>query len=115
VVDGGVSNGDNLYVTGTIFGSVGYKVETISSPVILSDQDIVIVDSVTDITLTLPSVSAYTGRSYIIIKESAVIVTLDTLVLDKIFNGSEVDSFVMSGSIGQRTILTSNGIRWYIM
>ena len=115
VVEGGVSVGNNLYVSGTIFGSIGLKVETISSSVTLSDQNIVNVDSGTDVTLTLPSVSVFTGRTYTIIKESPVLVTIDTLPLEKIFDGTETDTYVLSGIIGQRIILTSNGVRWYIM
>lgn len=115
VVDGGVSIGNNLYVSGTIFGSVGSKVETITVSTVLSDQDIVNVVSVSDITVTLPSVSTFIGRSYTIIKESSVLVTITTLPLEKIFDGVETDTYVMSGIIGQRIILTSNGVRWYIM
>ena len=115
VVEGGVSVGNNLYVSGTIFGSVGYKVENISAPTTLSDQDIVNVTSLTDTTITLPSVSTFIGRTFTIIKESAVLITLDTQPLDKIFDGTENDTYLMGGIIGQRIILTSNGVRWYVM
>jgi hypothetical protein len=58
---GGSSGSSNLNITGTL----GYSVQTVSSNTTLAEYSIVLVDtSSSNITLTLPSASSTTGRTY---------------------------------------------------
>ena len=115
VVRGGVGISGDLNVAGSINANFTHSVSNISSNTTLSSEYIINVVSTFDITLDLPPVSSNSGKTYIIIKETSNNIMINAAGSDNIFNGIDNNAINMTGIIGERVMLLSNGLKWYIM
>jgi hypothetical protein len=119
IVSGGLGLAGNLNVGENVSfdGRVKKKVRTSMVNTFLDDDYILNTNAA--ITVTLPNLtnSIYDGVTYIIIKLSTDSVILDTATVpDKIlFGGLEVNFITMSGVIGERITITSNGDKWHLI
>ena len=127
IVKGGLSTGP-LTTTGditcntlnfnnmTINGKVKKKIRSTAGNTDLGNDYILNVTALATVTLPDITDTAYDGVSYLIIKQTSSDVTVTTQTADKInSNGTEVDSVVLDGSIGEQLNLTSNGGVWHTL
>jgi hypothetical protein len=120
IVSGGVGIAKNVNIGGDlkIYGKTRMNVRTVTTDYSLDDDSILNVNSTGTATITLPSVtdSDYIGVTYLIIKQSTNSTIIDTTSSDKIIDsGAELADITLSGSIGERIQLVSNGDKWYVI
>jgi hypothetical protein len=115
IVDGGVGIASSL----SLGGRIKYAVRTSAIATSLDNDRILNMNNTSTVSVTLPDLtdSTYDGVEYIIIKQTSNTINVDTATSpDKIVtDGSEVDTIAMIGGSGERLILLSNGIRWFVM
>jgi hypothetical protein len=116
VVTGGVGvGGDSTLTNLSTDGRIARKIRTTGVSTSLDNDYIINVSSAATITLPDITNSVYDGVTYIIIKATASTVVVDSGT-GGIFQTSGVVSTVsMTGAIGERILLISNGINWYTM
>ena len=107
-------------ISGSLYtnGRLSVKTRTVSINTSLDDDYILNVNAGGGgVTVTLPDLtdSTYDGVTYMIIKQSANTVTLDTATVgDKIIiDGVEENSVDLDGGINERIIVVSNGVKWF--
>jgi hypothetical protein len=116
VVTGGVGvGGDSTLTNLSIDGRISRKIRTTGVSTSLDNDYIINVSNAATITLPDITNSVYDGVTYIIIKATASTVVVDSGT-GGIFQTSGVSSTIsMTGAIGERILLISNGINWYTM
>lgn len=115
VVTGGVGIGGDTSLTNlNTNGRITRKVRTTGVSTALDDDYMLNVSSAATITLPDITNSVYDGVTYIVIKATASTVVLDSGT-DGIFQtGGVVNTISLTGPIGDRVELISNGINWYM-
>lgn len=141
IVSGGVGIGENLNIGGNVnieststsssalvvagnvsIGGkfiVNVRQESLNTtPITLENDYILNVDNTSTIIVNVPDASSNTGVQYIIIKVNATPgqVTVTSVVASQLFSGgSTYTTIALTGGVGERMVLLSNGLYWYVM
>jgi fibronectin-binding autotransporter adhesin len=107
-------DGDSTFVSSVdVGGRLTVRVRDVAGSTSLDDDYILNVSATGTVTLPDITDATYDGVTYIVVKQTATDVTVTTQAADKILSGgSELDSITLSGAVGERVQLISNGDKW---